>query len=165
MLYVKGDIRDATEDCIAHGCNCQGVMGSGVALAIKNKWPDAYKAYVNGLHKDDTRLGMSIPHLHEKTNTIIVNLLTQEYFGTDRRHVNYAAIVTSLVSFIDEVIVADGEVNGDLVDYELKLRIAIPMIGAGLGGGDWEIIETLLEDIEDMYTKECDLEFVVYYID
>ena len=36
IQYKKGDLLSVTKGIIAHGCNAQGVMGSGVALQIKN---------------------------------------------------------------------------------------------------------------------------------
>ncbi len=37
--YVSGDIRCVSSGIIVHGCNAQGVMGSGVALALRTTWP------------------------------------------------------------------------------------------------------------------------------
>ena len=150
MKYVKGDLLNAEETVIAHGCNCQGVMGSGVALAVKNKYPYAYIQYVKDI-KSGRQLGDCSFYMEadDKINKIVLSLLTQEYFGTDRRQVNYAAIVYSLIHALN---IAD-------LDYDFEIKtIAIPKIGAGLGGGDWNIIEAILKDFELM----CDIEFVVY---
>lgn len=49
-LNVKqGDLLAVNTGCIIHGCNAQGVMGAGVALAFKNKYPAAYTRYVQDL--------------------------------------------------------------------------------------------------------------------
>ena len=45
IIYKKGNLLDAQTDVIAHQVNCQGVMGSGVAKQIKEKWPDVFKQY------------------------------------------------------------------------------------------------------------------------
>ena len=37
IIYKQGDLLEAEEVVIVHGCNAQGVVGSGVALAIRNK--------------------------------------------------------------------------------------------------------------------------------
>lgn len=48
MLYVKGNLIEALKSgsvqAIAHQANCFNTMGSGVALAIKNAFPEAYEA-------------------------------------------------------------------------------------------------------------------------
>lgn len=46
MQLIKGDITLETEGLIIHGVNCSGKMASGVALAIRNKWPVVYTRFV-----------------------------------------------------------------------------------------------------------------------
>ena len=41
IRYEKGDVLTTNDDIIIHGCNSAGVMGAGVALAIKRKYPKA----------------------------------------------------------------------------------------------------------------------------
>ena len=45
MDFIQKDITTERHGLIIHGVNCQGVMGSGVALAIRNKWPVVYDEY------------------------------------------------------------------------------------------------------------------------
>ena len=45
IIYKSGDVVEAQETYIAHGCNCQGKMGKGVAMGIKDKFPKAYRDY------------------------------------------------------------------------------------------------------------------------
>ena len=45
IKIVKGNLLDATEDIIAHQVNCMGVMGSGLAKQIRNKYPEVYANY------------------------------------------------------------------------------------------------------------------------
>jgi O-acetyl-ADP-ribose deacetylase (regulator of RNase III) len=54
---VDGDLLDQKTDVIAHQVNCLGVMGAGVALQIKNKWPEVYEGYKNFCHDELNRLG------------------------------------------------------------------------------------------------------------
>ena len=46
IVYKEGNLLDAQTDVIAHQVNCQGVMGSGVAKQIRDKWPRVYDSYV-----------------------------------------------------------------------------------------------------------------------
>ena len=41
--YVKGNLLDSDCDYICHQVNCQGVMGSGIAKQIRERWPEVYK--------------------------------------------------------------------------------------------------------------------------
>ena len=43
--YINKDITTVETGVIVHGVNCQGAMGSGVALAILKKWPTVYSEY------------------------------------------------------------------------------------------------------------------------
>jgi O-acetyl-ADP-ribose deacetylase (regulator of RNase III) len=156
MKFVKGDLLDAPERYIGHGCNAQGVMGSGVALAIKNKHPNAYLEYVRAIkswnEQDIAPLGKFVAA--RSNDKVILNLITQQFFGRDgQRYVNYSAIKKSLlraIRFIDSY----GPLNQER-------KIAIPKIGAGLGGGDWEEIVKILTEFENDYN----FEFVVYSLE
>lgn len=148
MIFKTGDVTEATENFIAHGCNCQGVMGSGVAKVIKQKFPLAYEYYHNvvkyyGDRKEELLGSYCSVMVGDK---IILNLFTQKNYGTDKRHMNYAAILSSFEKVYE--------------DFG-KCQIAIPLIGAGLGGGNWEVIEMLLKDFEE----KTGIEFVVYTLD
>jgi len=146
MKYVIGNVVEASEDIICHGCNAQGAMGSGVAKAIRDKWPEVYDKYRDVYFKQGLNLGDCVLGFPKDDKTkIIGNLITQKEFGTYQRQVNYCAISKSL----EKMMFVLGKLNSN---------IAIPRIGAGLGGGDWNIIESILIDFEKMY----DVEFVVY---
>ena len=45
LKIVKGNLLNAEEEYIIHQVNCQGIMGSGVAKSIKNKWYQAFEDY------------------------------------------------------------------------------------------------------------------------
>lgn len=146
--YKKGNLLDVTEGVIVHGCNMKGVMGSGVAKAICEKYPDCYARYKLSLGDPwgKPKLGDIIWWINPTVKLFIANGLTQENFGSDStvRYANYAAIanVFRLAMLTD---------NGDGGD------IHFPKIGAGLGNCDWNIIEQLINDSDphDKYRKVC----------
>lgn len=131
IYYQKGNLLDAPEKIIVHGCNAQGVMGSGVAKAIRAKWPIAYHVYRKAYEEGEMCLGDIIPvHVDNK---IIVNAITQKFYGKDeKRYVDYNALASCFLK-IDQ-----------LTSAEHETRIAMPRIGAGLGGGKWDIISWLI---------------------
>ncbi len=133
--YIKGDILKSGCKLIVHGCNAQGVMGSGLAKQIKEKYPKAYEDYVEMCREmpEESLLG-SVNFSEQDDGTVIANAITQLNFGKDgRRYVSYDAIDECF-----EDIALYCEVN-DIME------IAIPRIGAGLGGGNWEIIESIIK--------------------
>ena len=132
IKYRQGNLLDVTEGVIIHGCNAQGVMGSGVALAIKNKWPKAYDAY-KGFEKNRGLRLASISMCRVANLLYIANLVTQENYGRDPkvRYVSYGAIHLGFEKLNDS--------------YPEDTPFHFPKIGAGLGNGKWEDISTLIE--------------------
>lgn len=132
-----GNLLDVTEGHIVHGCNAQGVMGSGVALAVKKKYPEAYIDYRKHYETPTGLiLGKAYPFPVSDELTLW-NAITQQEFGTHKRQVNYDAVVTCFEQ-IQEVINKDW--HSDILNH-----IHIPKIGAGLGGGNWDIIHEIIE--------------------
>jgi O-acetyl-ADP-ribose deacetylase (regulator of RNase III) len=140
MKIIEGDITDATEGFIIHQVNCRDAMGSGVAKALFTKWPIVKEQYhiFNKRFVErnvlDRLLGLcsAIP---VNTETCVINAYTQNYFGNDgKQYTDYDAI-RKVFGFINSNIdISDG--------------IAIPyMYGCGLGGGDWNIVSQIIEDI------------------
>ena len=133
--YRKGNLLDVTSGIIIHGCNSHGVMGSGVALAVKNKYPGAYELYRERCidSNDDPYLLGSVIVYMVNENLLVANMITQKDFGTHKRQVNYGAIARGF---------------DDLEEYYANtpgVEFHFPKIGAGLGGGDWEVIAELIE--------------------
>lgn len=143
MLYYSTDNLTSTEcSAIIHGCNCAGKMGSGVALAIRNKFPDAYEAYMN---TREYHLGFII--LAESNGKTIGNLLTQESYGYDgKRYAHPIAITNALHEFCLYWIKKN---NYNLLGLP---PIASPKIGCGLGGLSWsEDVEPIFSGISELY--------------
>lgn len=134
--YRKGNLLDVTQGIIVHGCNAQGVMGSGVAKAVKDKYPGAYMYYKQAVNNSDAELGDVIWY-QANEHLVIANAITQEYYGRDgKRYANYAAIARGFRLVF---------MRWGRFDYE---AVYFPKIGAGLGGGDWNIIEQIINDTD-----------------
>jgi len=138
MRYVVGDLTQAPESIIAHGCNAQGVMGSGVAKAIRERFPFAYEEYRRAYEGKSTQVvvplqvGMVIWAMGHK-NCLIANCITQEFYGSDgTQYCSYEGIRSCFKN-----------IHAQLY-YSKRKSLAIPKIGAGLGGGDWAIIENII---------------------
>lgn len=146
IIYLIGDLLESPHRLILHGCNAQGVMGSGIAKQIRKKFPQAFETYCAAHEKEMLWLGDVI--FVDCGSKIIANGITQQYYGrSGERFVNYEAI---------------NNVMEETHDYALKHGIeyvAMPLIGAGLGGGSWEKISSIIED------KFTDVIPVVYTLD
>jgi len=142
--YIKGSILDAPQKYIAHGVNCQNVMGSGVARVIFTKYPKVKEDYHNAFIKYHKGLG-DLVESKQDDGKVILNCFTQEYFGReDIKYVSYDAVYEVFNYGIQELGVKE---------------VAIPKIGCGLAGGNWDIVSQIIEDA----TGE-DLDVYVYYL-
>ncbi len=138
LIYRIGDLCDAPEPIIIHGCNAQGVMGSGVARAIRYKWPHVFDKYQRKYVKQGGLNLGQIVWANVEPYKFIGNAITQENYGrTGTRYVDYDAV--SKV-FAEVYAALSNLCEMDLIPYDLEPAVAIPKIGAGLGGGDWDII-------------------------
>lgn len=154
--YVTGDLMEAPEKFIVHGCNAQGVMGSGVAKLIREKYPTAFRVYVEAYRKEGLQLGKTIwvkgvPHT-------VINAITQEFYGTDRMHADYDAI-RSAMRQINATAKVTQEIEPARNVIGLVDRVAMPLIGAGLAGGSWKTISAIIEEVSTHFQP------VVYLID
>jgi O-acetyl-ADP-ribose deacetylase (regulator of RNase III) len=139
ITYCKGDLLNVDGGVIVHGCNAQNVMGSGVALAIKRKYPLAFDVYVNA---KNNYLG-TYTSISVSDRLTIVNAITQEYYGNmhNVRYVSYDALANVMTHISKQKHWTD---------------LHIPKIGAGLGGGNWNIISSIItECIGDHQTVTC----------
>lgn len=141
LQYVKpGNLLEAPEKIIVHGCNAQGVMASGIAKAVREKWPEAYKRYkadYEWYNNADNGIKLGYCSVAQTDGKYIVNGITQEFYGRDPKvvYVNYGAIEKVMYG----VRMLANQIGENAV--------AMPKIGAGLGNGDWRIIEGILQRV------------------
>lgn len=139
MKYVHGDMLEVTKGILVHGCNTHGIMGSGIAAAIRHKWNDEVyvpyrdhcKPFVDA--KKNRQLLGTIQFCVITPELTVVNAFTQHNFGYGERHVNYEAVANCFERIVDEFDPEQGP-------------LYFPLIGAGLGGGKWSIISTIIEE-------------------
>lgn len=135
MTTISQDITLLDKGIIVHQTNCLSVMGSGVALALKQAFPNLcpeYEAFcsINGS-----------ANLLGKTQTVkvgeelyVINLFGQFDFGGRRRNTRYGAWEKALPFVATEV-------------QRLNLPIYFPYnVGCDRGGGDWRIISAMIEE-------------------
>jgi O-acetyl-ADP-ribose deacetylase (regulator of RNase III) len=137
MKVIKGDLLQlAAEghfDVIVHGCNCQCRMGRGIALSIKQLFPEAYAADCATTKGDPTKLGtISVaPVSRNGHDFLVVNGYTQIQWRGAGVKADYPAI---------------RRVMREVKARFTGKRIAYPRIGAGLAGGDWSVIQTIVRE-------------------
>lgn len=133
---ITGNLLDSSCDYICHQVNCQGVMGSGVAKAIREKWPNVYTEYLTYINMCfGTPLGsiFSVPINGGRQE--VINMFSQFRYGYDgSRYTSYDAFCNCL--------------NAIARDVPKDKSIAFPYkIGSDRGGGSWNIIYAMICDI------------------
>ncbi len=120
----------------AHGCNCAGAMGKGIALQFKNKYPKMYSEYramcKDGLFNPGDVFDYSYGNGH------IYNLGTQVSWKTKAR-----------LEYIENSV---GRMLA-LAASDNVTKIAHPAIGAGLGGLDWDDVKEILNSASSNYPE------------
>jgi O-acetyl-ADP-ribose deacetylase (regulator of RNase III) len=143
MAHIElrtGDIFRTDADAIVNTVNCVGIMGRGIALQFKNAYPANFKAYKAACDAEQVQPGrMFVFETGKFVPRFIINFPTKRHWKGKSR-------------------IEDIEVGLAALADEIKVRkiksIAIPPLGAGLGGLDWDDIlpriKTALQDIPDV---------------
>jgi O-acetyl-ADP-ribose deacetylase (regulator of RNase III) len=134
IKYVAGDlfVNEYGAEALAHGCNCLGVMGAGIAVGFKTRYPQMYVEYRKRCLTSPRRFNLGDCFLwREETKPVVLNLGTQEGLGG----ASYLAVERALENMRR---VAD--------ENQIK-NIAMPRIGAGYGGLDWSRVRDLVEKV------------------
>ena len=99
ITFVKQDLTTSDAQYICHQVNCQGKMNSGVAKAIREKWPIVFTTYWNTFLNKSNLLGtiltVDLNDYEPKTwpeSPIVINMFSQEHYGYDgKRYTSYDA--------------------------------------------------------------------------
>lgn len=137
IKYVSGDMFAATKNShdsiiIPHVCNNIGAWGAGFVIPLARSFPSAREEYLKW-HREgpDFRLGEIQKVIID--NFCIINMVAQNGIGTTRP-LKYPALGKCI------------EAVRDVVKSSFVGSIHAPMFGAGLAGGDWNIIEQMIYD-------------------
>jgi len=130
LLFTKGDIF-ATDGikAYAHGCNCAGAMGAGIAIEFKRRWPRMFEEY--RARCEDGRFALGDVFTWTEDDVTVFNLGTQE-------HWKKKAQIPALSRAIRKTI--------ELAKHAGIARVGLPRIGAGLGGLDWPRVKKVLRE-------------------
>jgi len=142
VKMIEGDLLNAAEVILGHQVNCQGVMGSGIARAIRAAYPHVYESYKEkcDLQADKRQLLGECQLIGTAGGKVIANLFGQYRYGRSNQvYTNYDALRRALVQLKQQAMLKEASV-------------ALPFnIGCGLANGDWAIVSRMIEEIFDDY--------------
>lgn len=143
IQYIRGNILDSKAQALVNTVNTVGVMGKGLALQFRNAFPNNFKAYKRACKNNKVKVGEMFVTTDSNTGSgekIIVNFPTKADW---RKPSEYKYI-------------EDGLDNLSRIVSEKKLKsIAIPPLGAGNGGLQWERVKEIIK--EKLHHLEADI--------
>lgn len=140
IKIVEGNLLNAFEDIIGHQVNCQGVMGSGVAKLLRDKYSNLYPSYKQFCNNYNPHDLLGKCHIIKTGDKYTANLFGQLNYGRQKvRYTDYEALKESLTTLKEEA-------------QQRGLRVALPFnIGCGLANGDWDVVKGIIEEVFDDY--------------
>lgn len=155
---VNGDLLQSNLPLIAHQTNCLGVMGAGIAKAIKNKWSIVYTQYVDKCkhynYSKDLLGKCQICVTEDEPIKFVANLFgeysfTESVAPFENRHTDYDVLKKSLLHL--KAICENTEITKIGIPYKL---------GCGLAGGNWD--EVVYPMLQELFANDSTITLYIY---
>lgn len=127
IRYVTGDIFTSDAQVLVNPVNCRGIMGAGLALAFKQKYPQMFAVYTQACQSGELRVGHLM--LYRASQPWILNFPTKDHWRAP-----------SKLAYIE-----DG-LRFFAANYQQMgiQSIAFPKLGSGLGNLSWQEVGPLM---------------------
>lgn len=141
IYYTQGNLLEAQAEALVNTVNTVGIMGKGIALMFKEHFPKNMEAYAKACKAGEVQTGkMFVTETAELTSPKwIVNFPTKQHWRANSK--------------LEWIIDGLQDLRQFIVENKIK-SIAIPPLGAGNGGLNWEIvrpqIESALADLDEV---------------
>ncbi len=143
ITEIDKDITEVTKGVICHQVNCFGVMGKGVALQIRNKWPVVYSNYrkLCEQRKDDRWNLLAMAQIvHAQKGLVVANLFAQYDYGRASRYTEYGSLKRCLLD-------VRFQMNSTTSGLDLFPDLYFPYkLGCVNGGGDWDVVRSIIAE-------------------
>lgn len=141
VRFTHGDIFESSAQTITNTVNCVGVMGKGLALQFKRRYPEMYEDYVDRSNRGEVRPGE--PYVYRAQDRWILNFPTKRHWREKARI---------------------GDIEEGLVFLQMHAAswgitsLALPPLGCGEGGLKWEEVKPMMES----YLSQLDASVEIY---
>lgn len=132
MELVRGDILDDPSDAIVIPVNCVGVMGKGLALAARRRWPEIdepYKTYCR-----EKVIGPGAVWVERVSDRVVLFAATKDHWK-DPSRLHWIRACCAKIAYI---------VKGESVIFSAS-SVAVPALGCGNGDLDWADVLAIME--------------------
>jgi O-acetyl-ADP-ribose deacetylase (regulator of RNase III) len=146
IQYKTGNLLDSEAEALVNTVNTEGVMGKGIALQFKNLFPHNFKLYAKACKNKEVKVGKMLVTEEEALfsgKKIIINFPTKTSWRLPSEYQYIESGLAELVKVIKE--------------KNIK-TIAIPPLGSGNGGLDWNIVKQIMEK----HLSNLDCEIFIY---
>ncbi|MGO1118119.1 type II toxin-antitoxin system antitoxin DNA ADP-ribosyl glycohydrolase DarG [Rhodovibrionaceae bacterium A322] len=135
LIFKNGNLFSEPTEAIVNTVNCVGVMGKGVALEFKKRWPENFEQYRIACEEKRLKPGKMFVFENRDMFTengpkFLINFPTKDHWRSKSK-VEY--ISDGLDDFIDQ-----------LRNHQIK-SVALPPLGCGNGGLEWKVVKPLIE--------------------
>src|SRR5438067_432660 len=134
MIYrAEGDLLGTNVEALVNTVNTVGVMGKGIALQFKERFPENYKLYKAAADAKELHTGKMFVVPTNRMDDVkwIINFPT-------KKHWRYPSKIEYIKEGLDDLV--------DVIKkYQIK-SIALPSLGCGNGGLDWDIVKPLITE-------------------
>jgi O-acetyl-ADP-ribose deacetylase (regulator of RNase III) len=141
IQYSKGDIFDSKAQVIVNTVNCQGVMGKGLALAFKERFPDMFTVYQQDCKSGKLHIGR--PTIYTKSTPWILNFPTKNYWRYPSKLDYLEKGLEFLVTHYEKVGITS---------------IAFPKLGAQNGKLSWDEVGPVMAK----YLSQLNIDVYIY---
>ena len=126
-----GNLFDEDVEALVNSVNCVGVMGRGIALQFKSRFPDNFKAYATACKRNEVQPGRMFVHATGRLSPrYIINFPTKRHWKAKSRMEDIEAGLDALVREIQQ--------------RDIR-SVAIPSLGSTLGGLRWDDVRPRIE--------------------
>lgn len=146
IKFVQGNILLDPSEAIVNPVNCVGVMGKGLALQFKEKYPENFKVYARACSRKQVHLGRVFTWKNTgEGHKWIVNFPTKRHWKD--------------ISYISDISTGVYDLYLFLQDHDVK-SIAIPPLGCGLGGLRWDDVKSVI--LERLHVLRDTVDIYIY---
>jgi O-acetyl-ADP-ribose deacetylase (regulator of RNase III) len=131
LTFTSGNLFDSNAQALVNAVNTVGVMGKGIALQFKKRYPHNYQVYHRACLEEKLTTGqiLGVRDQDALGERWIINFPTKEHWRGKSQYEYVAEGLRSLRTF--------------LVKHDIE-SVAIPALGCGLGGLEWSRVKKMI---------------------